>query len=227
MFNNLGNQPAGAAGDNSVDDIFAETDASVAHPVSGASIQTQAAGLSAPRALVEGEDAHAGRSGIKIKFVLIIVLVALILGAAAYLAYSKFMRSAAESDLLPSATTTADKPSNEVVVTPPVNNVVVPEPEPIVPNPEPVVNTNVATSASGTTVVTAPVDSDGDSLTDLEEKALNTNINLIDSDFDGLSDYEEVKIYLTNPINPDTDADGFNDGDEVKSGYNPKGSGKL
>lgn len=226
MFNNLGNQPTGANGNNSVDDIFAETDVSGARPASGASIEAQPAGLSAPRVLAEGEESSAGRAGIKIKFVLIIVLVALILGTAAYLAYSKFMRSAAESDLLPTTDTNTEQPLNKGVTPEPVDNIVVPEPEPIIPEPVSPVDTD-ASSASGTTVVTAPVDSDGDSLTDLEEQALGTNINLIDSDFDGLSDYEEVKIYNTDPLNPDTDGDGFNDGDEVKNGYNPNGEGKL
>jgi hypothetical protein len=36
-----------------------------------------------------------------------------------------------------------------------------------------------------------------------------------DSDFDGLSDYEEIYIYGTDPFNPDTDGDGLRDGDEV------------
>ncbi|MCF7860138.1 thrombospondin type 3 repeat-containing protein [Patescibacteria group bacterium] len=57
--------------------------------------------------------------------------------------------------------------------------------------------------------------------------ALGTDINLIDSDFDGLSDYEEVRVYGTNPLNPDTDGDGYTDGDEVKNGYNPNGEGIL
>lgn len=47
-----------------------------------------------------------------------------------------------------------------------------------------------------------------------------------DSDSDGLSDYEEEKVYQTNPINADTDADTFSDGQEVKQGYSPlAGSG--
>lgn len=49
----------------------------------------------------------------------------------------------------------------------------------------------------------------------------------IDSDNDGLSDYEEVNVYGTDPYNPDTDDDGMNDGDEVKAGRNPKGPGNL
>ena len=36
-----------------------------------------------------------------------------------------------------------------------------------------------------------------------------------DADRDGLSDYEEVHIWNTNPLNPDTDGDGFSDVDEV------------
>ncbi len=51
----------------------------------------------------------------------------------------------------------------------------------------------------------------------------NTN----DSDQDGLSDEEELKIYNTNPMVKDTDHDGYSDGDEVKNGYNPNGDGKL
>ena len=38
---------------------------------------------------------------------------------------------------------------------------------------------------------------------------------------------EEVKIYNTDPLNPDTDGDTYLDGEEVKGGYNPNGSGKL
>jgi len=66
------------------------------------------------------------------------------------------------------------------------------------------------------------IDSDGDGLTDEEEKILGTNINSPDSDNDGLFDREEVKIYQTNPLNPDTDGDGYLDGQELKAGYDPK-----
>jgi hypothetical protein len=48
-----------------------------------------------------------------------------------------------------------------------------------------------------------------------------------DSDGDGLTDIEELKIYGTDPQKADTDGDGFLDGDEVKNGYNPLGEGKL
>lgn len=76
-------------------------------------------------------------------------------------------------------------------------------------------------------IVTAPLDSDLDGLTNAEEAALGTDPNNPDTDHDGLTDREEVKVYLTDPLNADTDGDGFKDGDEVKNGYNPKGAGKL
>jgi hypothetical protein len=49
----------------------------------------------------------------------------------------------------------------------------------------------------------------------------------IDSDADGLRDYEEKNIYHTDFKNPDTDSDGYQDGEEVKAGFNPAGEGKL
>jgi uncharacterized protein YvpB len=42
-----------------------------------------------------------------------------------------------------------------------------------------------------------------------------------DSDKDGLSDYEEKSVYLTNPNNSDTDSDGYKDNEEVFCGYSP------
>ncbi len=41
-----------------------------------------------------------------------------------------------------------------------------------------------------------------------------------DSDGDGLTNAEE-RIYGTDPYNPDTDGDGYSDGIEVRSGYDP------
>ena len=56
-----------------------------------------------------------------------------------------------------------------------------------------------------------PIDSDGDGLYDYEEKQLGTNPNLADSDGDTLSDYQEVRVLHTNPLNPNTDGDRYND----------------
>lgn len=53
-----------------------------------------------------------------------------------------------------------------------------------------------------------------------ESKAQKTQPITKDSDGDGLSDEEEIRIG-TNPFNPDSDGDGFLDGDEYGSGYDP------
>ncbi len=70
-------------------------------------------------------------------------------------------------------------------------------------------------------------DSDQDGLSDATEAALGTSVTAADTDDDGLFDREEVEVYETNPLNPDTDGDTFLDGAEVSNGYNPNGSGKL
>ena len=43
----------------------------------------------------------------------------------------------------------------------------------------------------------------------------------LDSDGDGLSQYQEVIVYGTDPADADSDDDGFSDGFEVETGYNP------
>lgn len=47
-----------------------------------------------------------------------------------------------------------------------------------------------------------------------------------DSDGDELTD-EEERMWNTDPNNPDTDGDGYNDFQEIIGGYNPNGPGKL
>lgn len=46
-----------------------------------------------------------------------------------------------------------------------------------------------------------------------------------DTDKDGISDYDEVNIYNTDPFVADTDADGFIDGSEILSGFDPNDPG--
>jgi hypothetical protein len=47
----------------------------------------------------------------------------------------------------------------------------------------------------------------------------------MDSDHDGLSDYDEINIYHTDPNLADTDGDGYLDGDEIAHSYDPNKSG--
>ncbi|HPA25899.1 MAG TPA: thrombospondin type 3 repeat-containing protein [bacterium] len=53
------------------------------------------------------------------------------------------------------------------------------------------------------------------------QSSLGIPKNNLDSDSDGLSDYDEMYIWNTEPNNSDTDADGYKDGEEIKNGYNP------
>lgn len=55
------------------------------------------------------------------------------------------------------------------------------------------------------------IDSDGDGLLNSEEGSLGTDKYNTDTDSDGLSDYDEVNEYSTNPLQADSDLDGIND----------------
>lgn len=74
------------------------------------------------------------------------------------------------------------------------------------------------------------VDTDKDGLFDDEEEKLGTDINVQDSDGDGLTDFDEVnktKIWKSDPLSRDTDGDGYEDKTEVSAGYDPNGPGQL
>ena len=64
-------------------------------------------------------------------------------------------------------------------------------------------------------------DSDGDGLQNLEELKLSTDPSLSDSDFDGLTDHEEIYSFKTSPLDRDTDHDGVNDLTEINIGSDP------
>ncbi|MHC4206230.1 MAG: hypothetical protein ACYSTT_16385, partial [Planctomycetota bacterium] len=59
----------------------------------------------------------------------------------------------------------------------------------------------------------AIVDSDKNGSVDLPEAKLKISLNTVDSDGDGLSDFQEAHKYLTDPTKMDTDGDGVPDGD--------------
>ncbi|MHA1868038.1 MAG: FG-GAP-like repeat-containing protein [Candidatus Heimdallarchaeaceae archaeon] len=59
------------------------------------------------------------------------------------------------------------------------------------------------------------LDSDDDGLFDHEEKILGTDISKVDTDSDGLNDFNEINIYSTDPTTADTDSDGLNDFNEI------------
>ena len=76
--------------------------------------------------------------------------------------------------------------------------------------------------------IDAQEDHDKDGLSSLEEYNLGTNINLADTDGDGVSDGEELITgddgFITNPLLVDTDGDLLNDGVENLIGSDPTDS---
>ena len=242
MFNDL-NQTGESKSQAPVDDIFAETDktaeakkfsgyysnSTITPGVSSSTeIETQKAGLSTT------EDIPSNKGKI-LKIALIILLIILLLGLG-YLVYAKFLagkRTDQNSVVNSKVTvvnntkaTTTDKNNNETfgqdlnsISTTTKATDTIPVSQEVVITPSMPLGT--------TTPPVSLIDTDGDGLTDQEEKILGTNPNLVDTDGDGLSDYEEVKIYHTDPLKADTDGDGYTDGAEVKGGYNPLGAGKM
>jgi hypothetical protein len=89
-------------------------------------------------------------------------------------------------------------------------------------NQPPATNSNIVTEQP-----TQAIDTDGDGLTDAEERQLGTDPLKPDTDTDGLMDGEEVKVYHTNPLAADSDGDGYIDSVEIKNGFNPNGPGRL
>jgi hypothetical protein len=49
----------------------------------------------------------------------------------------------------------------------------------------------------------------------------NATLNATDSDYDNLTDFEELYVYYTNPFSADTDEGGLDDGYELSTGRNP------
>lgn len=64
-------------------------------------------------------------------------------------------------------------------------------------------------------------DEDGDGLSNLEEYKALTNAYLEDTEYDGLTDYDEIMVYGTNPSEYDTDFDGVGDWTEIQRGTDP------
>lgn len=75
--------------------------------------------------------------------------------------------------------------------------------------------TEAPTAPTTPTTPPAPIDSDGDGLTDGEEADIGSDPNSPDTDVDGLLDGDEVNDYGTNPNAFDTDGDERGDYEEV------------
>ncbi|MBI4993274.1 MAG: hypothetical protein HZC26_04045 [Candidatus Magasanikbacteria bacterium] len=71
------------------------------------------------------------------------------------------------------------------------------------------------------------IDKDKDGVEKEVEQEYGSSDSKRDSDEDGLSDFEEIYYWFTDPAEADTDADGYKDGPETASLHSPVGSGKI
>ncbi len=255
MFNDLsGEKNPNDSSASGVDDIFAETD-----NTSGANnspqINTQQAGLSSvnqtigdqnpsTESMPQVEESNSG-GGKMLKIAIFAVLGAIVI-LGGYLAYTTFLAPDTENDVeVPIVVDNdVDSDESEVDVTPPIveqnnDNFVTPivdrDPVPVVD--DVIVSDDPVDIGEGDPMRDKVIsyygryipadelrmmDSDGDGLSDYDEIYLwGTDPFNVDTDNDGLSDYDEVMIWGTDPLNPDTDGDGYLDGEEVEHGYNP------
>lgn len=65
------------------------------------------------------------------------------------------------------------------------------------------------------------VDEDGDGLDEEKERDFGSSDFKEDTDNDGISDYEEILYWFSDPADPDSDNDGISDGREIRNGINP------
>lgn len=70
-------------------------------------------------------------------------------------------------------------------------------------------------------------DEDKDGLSEDEEDDWGSSDEKEDTDGDGISDYEEIRFWLTDPALRDSDGDGVTDGAEIQQKRNPLGGGAL
>jgi len=98
-------------------------------------------------------------------------------------------------------------------------------------------NTNVLQNVNGNLNANAPKNYNLNIFENINSANVNANVNLNlntntlvpvsnDSDNDGLTDLEEA-LFKTQPLIKDSDNDSYLDSQELKSGYNPNGSGRI
>ncbi len=235
MFENLNNKDA-----ERVDDIFADSDkAEEARPnnipfakampnVDLPGIKQQVDQISAKEKidLDDFDDETKKAPGGKVlKKIFIMILILAIIGLLAYIVYAKI--------LLPKALNVEKENSNQVVNLDLGDNV---ELTNTTPEEEIVATTSTSTEENDLTATSTEdnidplkkMDSDYDLVTDFDELYVySSDPYNPDSDGDTISDFDEVFIFGTNPNKNDSDTDTYLDGKEISSGYNPLGTGKL
>lgn len=211
---------------NQPQDIFASTDP-VAQKLSNASGNPNLTS-SASRAPLVPAQSQSKKKMIVI-FLLVVVVVGVAVGGIAFFLTKRSIplpETTTESDQgtdTPNVSNTIETPGLEpfsgeqVEYEPGIPSVVDESQQPIPPRDIPV----------SEPVIPSPTDQDRDGLTLDEEMQLGTSDGVADSDLDGLTDWDEVRVYKSNPLMADTDGDSYIDGHEVQNGYSPIGSGRL
>ncbi len=217
MFNDTAN----SANNQTVDDIFAETDK--VSPSGAGDITTRKVGLaSAEGPVPEETEKKGGLPWFKIAIVAIVAIIILLIG---YLVYSQFFKNTNSSSQTPAVSSTSttaltQKQNQNSTTTTTTTSSSTAE----------TTNTSIATStlSTSTELTTVPTSTIPEitATTTATSTVLDASSTL-DSDSDGLTDYQEINVYHTDPYNPDTDGDGYLDGAEVSGGYNPNGAGRL
>jgi hypothetical protein len=246
MFDNLQKKADG------VDDIFAETDSGTTGSPSAKNLNSNPAGsmnqlkssldkmetnIKNDKSLKNsfGSDEKKGGGIIKKMFVLIIIFV--LIGVGAYFVYSKILlpNSSDQNNQMPIDQSQSNlEEETDIENESELNNVVDENLEEdfvdneITEEPEVTEGETTDVEENSSEEVLKNLDSDGDGLNDYEELYVyKTDLYNPDSDSDGLNDYNEVIIIGTDPLSADTDGDTYFDGQEMLSGYNPLGGGVI
>ncbi len=221
-----------------VDDIFAESEQDNNEPTKNPQPSVADLNLKKPEmnnAIPQFDDENKSRSKKMIKTILLIVIILVIVLISAYFVYSKI--------LLPKTLNVDNNINNSNTIS---NNLVN-------TSDESADSTGLIGTGAGEVMdvetgmeeypmdefiddeenseamdVLKNIDSDSDGLFDYDETYVyKTDPNLFDTDNDMINDYDEVMIFGTNPLLLDSDNDTYLDGKEIMSGYNPLGEGKL
>lgn len=215
---------------NKVDDIFADSDQSDSQQSNKGPLDFNSPNpMKSPIApsadgLAEFEEEDNNKSGKIIKTIFLVIFVLAIIGISAYFVYSKILlpKTLSQNNSLNQENILDD----EDIINKNIEDEVIDDEIIATTSENDIIEDEIGEELSTTTLET--VDSDIDGLTDYDEIYLyGTNPYIIDTDGDGLSDYEEITIFGTDPLNPDTDSDTYLDGQEIISGYNPFGEGKI
>lgn len=155
---------------------------------------------------------YAPHSSGKGKIVFLIIIILALLGGVSWVAYSKFIAPQDDEGLAPQPVQSEESTLEDTVPSDTEEDTNEP------------LDTNVVDDSL---LFGQPIDEDGDGLDDERESTIGTDEKNWDTDGDELSDGDEVIIWKTNPLNPDSDNDTYKDGAEVRAGYSPSGSGRL